>query len=124
MYLDSAWAVLEGQQPQRSAQPVTDRVAKLRAATGRPCMCGGIWRPGAAFILQHHGENVNAFCTDILNALTLGAARGVNIAIVGPPGCGKSIVLEPLGEIYHVVGKPERDNSFPLSGVLKAEVLL
>ena len=46
------------------------------------------------------------------------------MVIVGPPGCGKSTVLEALELIYKCGAKPERSNSFPLSSSIDQEVLL
>ena len=103
-YLDTAWAVIEA--PQRAMLAVGDRVGKLRHAADWPCTC------------------VPLFCQDFLQALTVGAARGVNLASVGPPGCGKSTVFEALDLVYSTSAKPERENTFPLSGILGAEVLL
>ena len=121
-YLDNAWAVHEA--PQRAMVAASDRMGKLHQAATQPCTCGGVWAPGVQFILQHHRENIPAFCRDVARALTFGAARGVNMAIVGPPGCGKSTVLEALDLIYVTSAKPQRENSFPFAGILGAEVLL
>ena len=121
-YLDNAWAVHEA--PQRAMLAACDRVAKLRHAATQACSCGGVWAPGVRFILAHQREDVPAFCRDVLRALTLGAARGVNMAVVGPPGCGKSTVFEALDIIYKTSAKPERESTFPISGILGAEVLL
>ena len=41
-----------------------------------------------------------------------------------PPGCGKSTVFEDLNLIFNTSGKPARDSSFPLSGILGTDVLL
>lgn len=124
-YIDNAWAVHEADKPPAvPLDPSELRMQKLKGAVSMTCVCGGIWPGGATYILQNNGEDVGAFCRDVLRALTLGAQRGVNMAIIGMPGSGKSTVLEPLDSIYNVCGKPERDNSFPLSGVLEAEVLL
>ena len=60
----------------------------------------------------------------MLQALQVGACRGVNLAITGPLGSGKSTFFEALDLIFNVCGKPERDNSFPLCGIVEAEVLL
>merc|ERR1712079_940242 len=88
-YLNSAWAVHDA--PQRSLQMGSTRLQKLRAfAAMGDCVRNGVWIPLVLYILQYHNENIPTFCSDILRALQLGAARGVNIAIVGPPGCGKS----------------------------------
>ena len=122
-YLAGAWAVHDA--PQTGAQGGgLHRVAKLRAAAAKDCTCGGVWEGHIKFIFANNSEDVKAFCADVLEALTLGACRGVNLAIVGPPGCGKSTVFEAMDLIYNVCGKPERDNSFPLAGVLDAEVLI
>ena len=44
--------------------------------------------------------------------------------MVGPPGCGKSTLFEGLSLIYTAGAKPERENRFPLSSILEADVLL
>ena len=121
-FLDNAWAVHEA--PQRALSSTPDRVAKLRTAAGAPCTCGGVWEKGVSFILRHQDEDVGTFCSDVLRALALGPCRGVNLAIIGPPGCGKSTVFEALDTIYAVCGKPQRDSTFPFNGVMEAEVLL
>ena len=75
-------------------------------------------------MLQWQNEDPAVFCTDVLRALHLGAKRGVNLAIVGPPGCGKSTVLESLDAVFKTTGKPQRDASFPFADAINAEVLL
>ena len=121
-YLDGAWAVHEA--PARALPSTQGRVARLEHATTWPCSCGGTWTARVAFVLANNGEDVHGFCTDVYSALSLGACRGANMAIIGPPGCGKSTVFEALDLIYEVSGKPQRESSFPFAGVLEAEVLL
>ena len=94
------------------------------AATGGTCICNGVWEPAALRLLAHHCEDVGAFCRDMCRALELGACRGTNMAIIGEPGCGKSMIFEPLDAIFTTMGKPEAKSSFPLSGVLDAHILL
>ena len=121
-FLNNAWAVHEA--PQRALDSSPDRVAKLRQAATWPCTCGGLWTPRVVYVLRNKGEDVKTFCSDVYEALLMGACRGVNMAIIGPPGCGKSTVFEALDLIFVVTGKPQRDHSFALAGVLDAEVLL
>ena len=122
-YLDNAWAVHDA--PQRALASAGGRVGKLRdAAAAGACTCGGVWTAGVTFVLQYQGDDAPRFCHDVLRALTLGAARGVNMAVVGPPGCGKSTVFEDLNLIFNTSGKPVRDSCFPLSGILGTDVLL
>ena len=120
--LDSAWSVHEA--PRQTLVADGGRMQTLRAATEHPCTCSGVWIPGASFVLHNNGESVPDFCSDVARALIVGARRGVNLAIVGGPGMGKSMLFESLDEIFVVAGKPERDNSFPLASVLGADVLL
>jgi hypothetical protein len=120
MYLDNAWKVHEPQ----AQQVLVDRVQRLREATAKPCECHGTWEGGIRFILHHHQEPVQEFCRDVLRALSQGAARGLNLAIVGVPGCGKSTVFESLGKIFKVSAKPETGSTFALSGIQGADVLL
>ena len=120
--LDSAWSVHEA--PRQSLVADGGRMATLRAATQQACVCSGVWIPGAAFVLHNNRESVPDFCSDVAKAFLMGARRGVNLAIIGGPGMGKSMLFESLDEIFVVAGKPERDNSFPLASVLGAEVLL
>merc|ERR1712012_412895 len=122
MYLGGAWAVHDA--PQHGLPTNADRLTKLRAAGAWPCSCDGVWIPGITCVLENNAEDIPRFCTDVLRALRLGACRGVNLAIIGPPGCGKSTVFEGLDLIFRVCGAPERDSSFPLAGLLDAEVLL
>ena len=122
-YLAGAWAVHDAPQRATAARPV-DRITKLRHAAAGQCTCGGRWIDLITFVLQNNGEDVQAFCTDVFTALSVGARRGANMAIIGPPGCGKSTVFEALDLIYEVSGKPQRENTFPLASVMDSEVLL
>ena len=94
------------------------------AASQKPCVCKGVWIPAALRLLTHHGENIPQFCQDVRSALELGACRGANMAIIGEPGCGKSMVFEAFDEIFQVMGKPEAKSTFPLAGVLDAQILV
>ena len=80
--------------------------------------------PAATRLLNHLKEDISKFCQDVCAALEMGATRGTNMAIVGVPGCGKSMLFEPLDEIFVVMGKPEAKNSFVFAGLLDAQVLL
>ena len=80
----AAWAVHEA--PQRIAAACPGRIAKLRKSSQAECTCNGVWRAGAVRVLSNNGEHVSTFCHDVFRALALGAKRGVNLAIVGPPG--------------------------------------
>ena len=122
MYLDGAWGVLEA--PARARPPTTDRLWKLQHATASPCTCDGQWTARVTFVLENNGEDVRDFCTDVYDALSLGACRGANLAIIGPPGCGKSTVFEALDLIFEVAGKPQQESTFPFTGIPDAEVLL
>ena len=95
-----------------------------RAGSVFPCVCNGRWIPGALRVLDLNCEAVDGFCYDVRKALEMGAKRGANFALIGQPGCGKSMMFEPFDDIYTVMGKPEDRSSFPLAGVLDAQVLL
>ncbi len=98
----SAVAVIEA--PQQLALKSSTRMDRLRrAAADAECCCNGVWMHGAQSVLVHQGENVPAFCRDVCRALELGACRGVNIAIIGEPGCGKSMLFEPFDRIFKVI---------------------
>ena len=102
-----------------------ERLAKLRhCATHGLCTCGGVWKPGAAFVLENNAECPNKFGHDICRALALGARRGVHIAMIGEPGSGKSMILQPLELIYKSMPPPEDGSSFPLAGLMDAETVL
>ena len=94
------------------------------AATEKVCQCGGIWIKGVLDILTHQGEDVGKFCQDVCRALEVGARRGTNMAIIGEPGCGKSVVFESMDLIFKAMGKPDAKSTFPLAGVLAAHVLV
>lgn len=121
VYLDNAWKVHE---PMSLQHERTDRVQKLVLASQAACECGGRWEGGVRFVLHYHEEDVGLFCRDIFQALAQGAGRGLNLAIVGVPGCGKSTVFESLSKIYTISAKPETGSSFALAGIIEADVLL
>ena len=121
--LKSAIAVLDA--PMVLALKSSTRMELLRrAAIDSPCTCEGVWMPGALRVLANNAEDVGAFCRDVCRALEHGAARGVNMALLGAPGSGKSMLFESFDEIYTVMGKPQLKSTFPLAGVLEAQVLL
>ncbi|CAE8608797.1 unnamed protein product, partial [Polarella glacialis] len=121
--VQSAVAVLEA--PRTLALRASSRMELLRrAAFECDCTCQNLWTAGAARVLVHNNQDVTKFCQDVCRALGVGACRGVNMAIVGEPGCGKSMLFESLDLIYSVIGKPEARSSFPLAGVLDAHILL
>ena len=95
-----------------------------KASVSLPCVCNGIWIPGAMRVLDNNNEDIAVFCRDVRRALDVGCKRGTNIAIIGEPGCCKSMLFEPFDGIFDVMGKPESKSSFPLAGVLDAQVLL
>ena len=53
-------------------------------------------------MLRWQNEDLNQFGHDVFKALALGAKRGVNMAILGGPGMGKSMVFESLDTIFAV----------------------
>ena len=120
--VDSAWAVMNA--PQKLLPPPT-RMDKLRnCAATFPRTCAGIWKAGAAFVLHNNSKSLPLFGRDVCRALTLGAKRGVHMAIIGEPGCGKSMLFEPIDDIYEAMPAPESGSTFPLSGLLDSEVVL
>jgi hypothetical protein len=119
----SAVAVLEA--PKALALKTSSRMDLLRrAASEMSCTCQGVWMPGARQVLEHQGEDVGQFCRDVCRAFELGARRGVNMAVIGEPGCGKSMLFEPFDSIFSVMGKPEGTSTFALANVVDAHVLL
>ena len=123
LLLDNAWAVLEA--PQRALESGLSLLDKLRrAAADMPCSCEGRWPQGAARVLENAGLASSTVCGAVVKALQVGAARGVNIAFVGKGGAGKSMLLEPFVQIFAVAGKPQKGSSFPLAGLLTADVIL
>ena len=121
--IDNAIAVLEA--PQAMLDQAASRMELLRrAAVGSPCTCDGAWIPGAKWVLQNNHEDIAVFCKDVCRALEVGARRGTNMALVGAPGSGKSMLFEPFDGIYKVMGKPQSGSSFPLAGAIGATVLV
>ena len=94
------------------------------AATEKVCMCAGRWIPGVINVLTYQEENVATFCQDVCRALEIGAKRGTNLAIIGEPGCGKSMVFESMDLIFKTMGKPDAKSTFPMAGVLDAALLV
>ena len=118
-----ATAVVEA--PQRLLTGRATRMDMLRRASAdMACVCRGTWIPGAKRVLENNNEDVALFCRDVCRALEHGATRGTNIAVIGAPGCGKSMLFEPFVGIFDVAGKPQSRSSFPLSGILDASLLL
>lgn len=115
---------VRGKRETRALRKVLTRPDRLHRAAAAPCRCSGAWVPGALLILANNDEDAPQFAHDIHQALVVGARRGVNVAVVGGPGLGKSTLFEPLLHIFRVGSKPERNCSFPLSSIVDAEVLL
>ena len=121
-HLNAAWAIIDAPKA-LSSRPTL--LAKLHeCATSRRCDCGGVWKAGAAFVLQNNSEDPLRFGRDICRALALGAKRGVNMALVGEPGSGKSMILQPLESIFQTMPPPEDGSTFPMCGLIDAEIIL
>ena len=90
-----------------------------------PRVCSGCAsKTGASRVLGNNGENTHTFGRDICRALALGAKRGVHMGIVGEPGSGKSMILQPLESIFRSMPPPEDGSTFPWAGALDAEIFL
>ena len=97
----------------RSQKTLLDKL--MRASREAPCKCAGQWQSGAALVLQNRRIPIADFCRQFLWALELGAARGVNMALVGRGGCGKPMLFESLELIFTCASKPQKAAlSFPL----------
>ena len=121
--IQNALAVVQA--PRTLTLKQSARVDLMRqAAIELPCSCNGVWIPAAIRALWNNHEDVGSFCRDVWRALEFGAIRGANVAIIGEPGCGKSMLFEPFDGIFAVMGKPQNNSSFALAGVLDAQVLL
>lgn len=103
--LQSAWAVADAPAQLQGPGTLTDKLQE--ATTALPCVCGGRWIPGAVAVLQRNGIETTVFAKAVYRALSLGAARGANVACVGAGGCGKSTLLESLEKIFRCAPKPE-----------------
>ena len=65
-----------------------------------------------------------SFHNDFQRFLVVGARRGVHLAILGEPGSGKSMILQPLELICQTMPPPEDGSSLPLAALLDAEIIL
>ena len=121
--LRAATAVMNA--PRALARHTASRMDLLRhASTELPCTCRGVWINGAKLVLENNAEDVGQFCRDVCAALTAGATRGTNMAVIGAPGCGKSMLFEPFTGIFDVAGKPQKNSSFALAGILDCHIML
>ena len=122
-YLKGALAVLDA--PLRLAEEGMTRMDKLRRAAAEvSCVCGGAWQPGARYILNLNGIDVEEFCVAVCRALHLGARRMVNVGCVGAAGCGKSTLLEPFEFVFETLEKPQKGSTFPLCNLPGCDVIL
>ena len=67
---------------------------------------------------------IYSFHNDFQRFLVVGARRGVHLAILGEPGSGKSMILQPLELICQTMPPPEDRSSLPLAALLDAEITL
>lgn len=122
LHLNAAWAVRDAP---RALVAAPTRLAKMReCASTTQCICGGVWKAGAEFVLSNNNEDPKTFGRDVCRALALGAKRGVHMAVVGEPGSGKSMIFQPMESIFRTMPPPEDGSTFPLSGIVDAEIML
>ena len=87
-------------------------------------LASGAGGPGVLQVVAANRITVAEYCHAMVRALQTGAKRGVNVACVGPGGCGKSALIEPLDKIYRTAPKPQAGSTFPLARVVNVEVML
>jgi energy-coupling factor transporter ATP-binding protein EcfA2 len=75
-------------------------------------------------ILSRNQIDEQTFIGAIRKALSKGAKRHCNVALVGDGGCGKSSLIEALEEIFSCAPKPQNGSSFPLTAILDCEIML
>ena len=68
--------------------------------------CNGKWLQYAKDILQRNDIELTDFSTAVRLALQKGRGKGNNIFLIGPKDCGKSLLLDPLEDIYNSFANP------------------
>jgi hypothetical protein len=102
------------------------RMDLLRAAGKGKCIClqQGEWKSMALSLLQFHAIPAAEFASAMIQALQVGASKGVNIFLFGPTSSAKSWILEPLSAIFSCHVTPAAKSGFPLQELPLAEVIL
>ena len=101
------------------------RIDILKDAKQAKCVdnCDGRWLEAAIQLMGYNGIEISSFCKAIYTALENGRGKYQNIYIYGPANCGKTFILSPLKQIYHVFCNPAT-GSFAWLGVEEAEIIL
>ena len=98
------------------------RLGVLREAAESPCTCDvpEQWMTLAKETLNRNGVN-GTFQRLIFTALEKGRGKPRAVFLMGPTTCGKSWLIKPLSEIYHVYRIPD-DGSHKLESMLDCEL--
>lgn len=121
-FINQAWNLANAEK--RLQRQEMSRLAILKeTAEKHPCVCGGSWNDAAVQIITQNGLQNNEVQHAIYRALALGRRKFTNVALVGPRNCGKSFLLAPLCDIYRTFQNPQPGGSYPLVGLLDAEMV-
>ena len=123
-YVDKCWAI-EGAAEALSQRTQT-RLDKFLQGASLPCVCQGQYVRCAEEVLRNNNIPPREFANAVLQAITQGARKGVNIYLCGVRNCGKSFLLEPLGRVFGggTFYKPGGRGTYRLSGLGRADIVL
>ena len=116
------WELSEA--PNRVIRLQQNRLQRLEAAYAKSCLpdCNKKWLELARNILVRNNVKISEFVGAVRLLLEKGRGKYRNILVTGPSNCGKSFILNPLGEIYDTFCNPA-STSFAWVGVENSEVI-
>ena len=122
-FLERVWRM-------HNANATRARLAKSKlqilqdAAEKSACVCDGAWIPATIEVCERNDILPKGLAGAIRENLAEGPGKRLNIFLYGESNCGKSHLLNPLGEIFEVMPKPQADSTFGMENLPEYEVVV
>ena len=98
------------------------RMDILEEHSHKECVCLGEWLRSENEILNFNNISKREFTREIRTALDKGRGKKQNAMLAGPTNCGKSILLNPLKDIFNAFVNPA-NSTFAWVGAETAEIV-
>ena len=101
-----------------------DIMKTVDANCEKECICNGMWYRCAKEVLTKNNIEHSIFAEAVVECLTKGRQKHVNILLVGPASCAKTFLLKPVVDLFPNVFMNPASSTFGWMGIEKANLVL